>query len=251
MYWNQKLGKLKDPHHLILSMAFGVTLNSRISLLRKSLSGKCRIKWKVTLSLSFGRLSLSKRGILKVFQESRSSFPLQYQQLQQDLNPPQVAPASSVCGGFKDWVPWAFGRSVLSAGHHRDWPIAQLTAAQDLESSRSLVRLGLPARMCVRACQTGRWTCNEQTCAKLSVFALGVVHIVWFLIYVLNLKKVSLTQELGRVSHKLSKRVWCALGTPLPTPEQSHREHLVPFQMCFLHIFTRVFLVWFIFSFFP
>lgn len=44
-------------------------------------------------------------------------------------------------------------------------------AVQDLESSRSLVRLDLPAGTGVRVCQMSRWTCNKQICAKSLVFA--------------------------------------------------------------------------------
>ena len=66
---------------------------------------------------------------------------------------------------------------MLSAGHHRDWSIGWLTSVQDLESSRVSVRLDPLAGTGVRACQMGRRTCNEQTCTKLLVFALDIVHI--------------------------------------------------------------------------
>ena len=45
---------------------------------------------------------------------------------------------------------------MLSAGQQRDWPIAWLTAVQDLESSGSLVRIGLQAGRGVKSHQTGR-----------------------------------------------------------------------------------------------
>ena len=71
----------------------------------------------------------------------------------------------------------SFRQSVLSAGHHRDWFIARLTAVQGLEYSRSLVRLSLPDGMGVRTDESeGRWTCSEQSCAKVLIFVLNVVY---------------------------------------------------------------------------
>lgn len=47
--------------------------------------------------------------------------------------------------------------------------ISQITAVEDLESSRSLVRLNLLAGPGVRADLVERWTFNEQTCKIVSL----------------------------------------------------------------------------------
>ena len=65
---------------------------------------------------------------------------------------------------------------MLSVGCHRDQSIAQLTAVQVVEFSKSLVRLGALAGIGVRARQMGRWTSNKQTCTEWLVFALNIVY---------------------------------------------------------------------------
>ena len=67
---------------------------------------------------------------------------------------------------------------MLSVGCYRELSIAQLSAVQVLESSRSLLWLSVQAGISVRAHKTGRWTYKDLTCPKLLVFPLDIVHIV-------------------------------------------------------------------------
>ncbi|XP_014391931.1 PREDICTED: probable methyltransferase BTM2 homolog [Myotis brandtii] len=108
--------------------------------------------WKIAIeSLGFKRFKYSKFSHMHLMAfrkislkttsdlECRSSFAVSTAVARS--RPPQVVPTLSVCGGSKARFLSALVKSVLSAGRHRDWSIAWLTAAQDLETSESLVKL--------------------------------------------------------------------------------------------------------------
>ena len=50
---------------------------------------------------------------------------------------------------------------MVSVGCHKDQSIVQLVAVQGFESSKSFIRLGLPAETGVRARQIGRHSMNK------------------------------------------------------------------------------------------
>lgn len=174
-----RLEILKGPHDLILSGALSGTPNSGKSLLRKPLSRKCRRrhqqskhnhevqqfsinnnKLKSNIVPQFWEaLSFSKREVVNFFHGCRSSFPLKYQQQQQYPSPPQVVLLSRCVVDLRLESCQLQGR-VCCQQDIRDQSIACITVAQALESSRSLVKLGIPAGMGGRAHQTGREICN-------------------------------------------------------------------------------------------
>ena len=72
-------------------------------------------------------------------------------------------------------------QGLISMNIREEYIVSRTNSDQSIvqgpESSKSLKRLVPQEGTAVRTHQMGRWTCNEQTCAKWLVFALNVLYI--------------------------------------------------------------------------